>query len=249
MSKNLVGNIIVEKGLEGLNRFYGIYRALVRENRDPTNTNRLLLWIPEVMGGIVQWAYPRGQYGSIGYGVKWVTPKINEVVYVTFEYGDASKPLWEPHGWSKGESPSPINHPAVGGFITPRGNMFYYDERDNSLHINFKGTIYVQGGEDVVVVAKDIISISSENGVILNGGGNGGMVNAAELTQKLNQLVQELETQKQQLNLCISLLNTHTHNCTAPGTPSGPNLMQMQAITQKFSQFNSLDYEDEKALH
>lgn len=246
---NLVVQAITEKGMEVFNRYYSVYRAKVLDNRDPDNTNKLLVWVPEIFGGIKVWAYPRGQYGGFGYGIKPLTPLINEVVYVSFEYGDPNKALWEPHGWGIGESLEPLNHPAVGGLITPNHNMIYWDERDNSLHVNFNGPVYINSAKEVVMISEQAVSIKGKNGVVVNGGKNGGVINIKELTEKLNQLIQELEDQKNQLNACINLLNTHTHNCTAPGSPSGPNLMQMQAISTNFSKFNKDDYEDVKNLH
>lgn len=236
---NRLGNTIVERGLEGLNRFYGIYRGLVMENKDPLGLNRLYIWIPEVMGGITRWALPRGQQGGAQYGFKKLAPQVQEIVYVTFEYGDASKPLWEPHGWSTQEVPGKLKEPDAGGFVTPNGNMCLFDEKDNTLHLYFKGSIYIHSGSSVVLSSDSILSLKSEKGVVLNGGKNGGIINSEDLTAKLNQLITELETVKTQIN-------THTHNCTAPGSPSGPPIIP---ISQIFSQFISLDYEDEKALH
>lgn len=239
MRKDFIGNVIIEKGLEGFNRYYSVYRARVVDNRDPDKANRLLVWVPDIMGGITVWAYPRNQYGSWGHGFKPFTPKIDEVVYVSFEYGDAGKALWEAHSWGAGETPPPLDHPAVGGIVTPNHNMIYYDERTNALYVNFKGTINIYGAKGVNVLSKEPIVVSSNKGVVLNGGDNGGLVNIEQLTAKLNNLVKELEQVKLQIN-------THTHNCTAPGTPSGP---PTNPITQTITQFDSSDYEDDKALH
>lgn len=236
---NKIGQTILNSGLEGLNRFYGIYRGMVMENNDPMGYNRLYVWVPEVMGGITRWALPRGQHGGNQYGYKNLAPLKGEVVYISFEYGDASKPLWEPHGWGEGESSKMLADPAVGGVVTPNGNMILYNERTNTLHINFEGRIFIHSNSDLVLSGGETVTVKSEDGVVINEGKNGGLVNSKDLTEKLNQLVRELEQVKLQIN-------THTHNCTAPGSPSGPPLTP---ITQMYTLFNSLDYEDDKALH
>lgn len=239
MKKDFVGNVIIEKGLEGFNRYYSVYRARVLDNRDPDEANRLLVWVPDVLGGITVWAYPRNQYGGWGYGCKPFTPKIDDIVYISFEYGDAGKALWEAHSWGKGEAPSPLNHPAVGGIVTPNYNMIYYDERNNSLNIRFKGPINIINADSINIISKKAIAITGNKGVVINGGDNGGVINIEELTEKLNNLVKELEQMKLQYN-------THTHNCTAPGTPSG---VPVAPITQELSPFLASDYEDRKTLH
>lgn len=236
---NSLGSTLIEKGLDGLNLFYGIYRGLVMDNQDPQRNNALKVWVPEVLGGVIRWAYPRGQQGGPNYGFKNLTPKVGEVVYITFEYGDASKPLWEPHGWSGDESDNILSDPGIGGFVTPNGNLFLYNEHDNTLHINFNGSIFIHSQANVVLKSNGILTLNGEKGTVINGGSNGGLVIAADLTEKLNNLVQELEEMK-------TILNTHTHNCTAPGTPSGP---MVTPLTEPLTPFQSIDYENDKALH
>ncbi len=36
---------------------------------------------------------------SINNGFKYLAPKVGDIVFVTFEFGDPTKPLWEYHGW------------------------------------------------------------------------------------------------------------------------------------------------------
>lgn len=230
--------LIIEKGLEGLNRYYSVYRGVVLSNDDPDKANGLLLWLPEVLGGIKAWAYPKNQYGSKGCGIKPLTPQVNDIVYVTFEYGDASKPLWEYHGWAKGEAPTPLNDPLIGGVITPNGNRVLYNEQDNTLDIYFNGQIYIHGKQEVVVSSDSIVTVKGNTGVVINGGDNDGMVNIQQLTQKLNQLVQEINGLKAEL-----AAHTHTGNI---GTPTSPPIAP---LSQTFSPFVAEDYEDTKALH
>lgn len=237
--KSDFGILITERGLEGINRFYGIYRGLVIRNDDPDNCNNLYVWVPEVLGGLRAWAYPRNQRGGVNHGYKQLTPRINEVVWITFEYGDASKPLWEYHGWAPEEAPESLAKPSAGGFITPNGNCFLYDEEDNSLFIDFKGPVFINSDSPIEIVSSKVVGLTGNDGTVINEGDNGGMVNINQLTEKLNNLVKELEQIK-------TLINTHTHNCTTPGSPSGPPITP---IIQPITPFKAIDYEDNKALH
>lgn len=73
--------IITEEGLEGLGRYYSVYRGIVVDNEDTEkNMNRVKVCIPEVMGGTFAWALPKGQHGSISTGFKFLAPKIGDIV-------------------------------------------------------------------------------------------------------------------------------------------------------------------------
>ena len=69
--------IITEEGLEGLGRYYSVYRGIVVDNDDvEKKMNRVKVCVPEVMGGVFAWAYPKGQHGSISSGFKFLAPKV-----------------------------------------------------------------------------------------------------------------------------------------------------------------------------
>lgn len=66
-----------------------IYRALVRDNRDPAKKGRLRVSIPQVFGNdVTDWVWP-----VIGSGFL-VIPKAGEQVWVAFEAGDRERPAW-----------------------------------------------------------------------------------------------------------------------------------------------------------
>ena len=111
--------IITDEGLEGLGRYYSVYRGIVVDNNDvEKNMNRIKVCVPEVMGGVFAWAYPKGQHGSLSSGFKYLAPKVGDMVFITFEFGDPTKPLWEYHGWGMNQIPQPLNGPNKIGIIT-----------------------------------------------------------------------------------------------------------------------------------
>ena len=70
--------LITEEGLEGLGRYYSVYRGIVVDNDDQEkHMNRIKVCCPEVMSGIISWAYPKSQHGSINNGFKFLAPKTN----------------------------------------------------------------------------------------------------------------------------------------------------------------------------
>lgn len=76
--------LLTEEGIEGLGRYYSIYRGIVVDNNDTEkHMNRIKVCCPEVMGGIITWAYAKGQHGSINNGFKYLAPKVGDIVFVT----------------------------------------------------------------------------------------------------------------------------------------------------------------------
>lgn len=176
--------IITEEGLEGLGRYYSIYRGIVVDNNDTEKKmNRVKVCIPEVMGGTFAWALPKGQHGSISNGFKFLAPKIGDIVFITFEFGDPTKPLWEYHGWGMNQVPQPLDGPNKMGIVTPEGNLIIIDDDNGKLNLYFNGDISVYSESNVVVSANKDINVSSGDSVILNTGENGGVINIVQLTK------------------------------------------------------------------
>jgi microcystin-dependent protein len=70
----------------GNRRFYGTYRGVVFDNQDPLGKNRLRLKIPQVLfDEITQWCWGQGSSAN---------PAVGTGVWVTFEGGDPSFPVW-----------------------------------------------------------------------------------------------------------------------------------------------------------
>ena len=74
----------------GNRRFYGIYRGTVVDNNDPLNQVRLKVKVPQILfDQVTDWAWSVQQPGVIR-----STPKIGDGVWVSFEGGDPSYPVW-----------------------------------------------------------------------------------------------------------------------------------------------------------
>jgi hypothetical protein len=74
----------------GNRRFYGVYRGIVTDKLDPLNKGRLKLRVPQVLAEeTTGWAWPSYQPGVIN-----VLPEVGSGVFVMFEGGDPSFPVW-----------------------------------------------------------------------------------------------------------------------------------------------------------
>ena len=74
----------------GNTRFFGTYRGTVVDNNDPLGRNRLRLKVPQILGDLsTEWSW-----AVIPSGASFSVPKIGDGVWVQFEGGDASFPIW-----------------------------------------------------------------------------------------------------------------------------------------------------------
>jgi hypothetical protein len=75
-------------------RFFGLYRGTVVSNVDPMGLGRLQVDVPSVPGAAtLSWAMPCSGYGGSGVGV-FALPPVGANVWIQFEEGNASDPVW-----------------------------------------------------------------------------------------------------------------------------------------------------------
>ncbi len=67
--------------------YYGIYRGSVLNNADPTMKGRVQVSVPAIAAA-TNWALPCRNFGSTA------TPPIGTAVWVMFEGGNLSTPVW-----------------------------------------------------------------------------------------------------------------------------------------------------------
>ena len=144
MDNSNLGLIIQENGLEYLGRYYSTYRAIVINNHDELNMNRVHVYIPSVQNGIKIWALPKSTtIGGCFHGLKLTTPLVGEVVYIEFEGGDPLRPLWSYHGWATGETPDDLKDNNSIGLVTPEGNKIYIKDVDGELYIQTNSKVNI----------------------------------------------------------------------------------------------------------
>src|SRR3989442_8011649 len=89
----------------GTDHFFGKYRGLVTNNIDPLGLGRIQAIVPEVLGeNPSSFALPCAPYAGTGAG-QFTIPPIGAGVWIEFEAGDVSRPVWSGWWWSSCEGP------------------------------------------------------------------------------------------------------------------------------------------------
>ena len=188
---------LIRRTLEQYGLFYSIYPAQVVENQDPKDMNRVLLRIPIIHGNNtgVTWAYPAGFPFGKDYGLNYIPP-VGEWVWVQFQMGRLSNPVWLPGYPMRGHKPEELKGNKIG-FKSPEGNLVVIDE-DNA---------------EITIKTKD-------GTIILNDGEFEGLVKVGKLTEKLNAIENKINSLQTQLKT-----HSHpNHNTQSPTLQTLTNL-------------------------
>jgi hypothetical protein len=81
------------------NRYFGKYRGYVHDVADPENRGRVRVVVPRLLGDTpTGWALPASPYAGPDQGL-FTVPDLGAGVWVEFEEGDLSKPIWTGQWW------------------------------------------------------------------------------------------------------------------------------------------------------
>jgi len=150
-------------------RFYGKYRGIVTSNSDPLSLGRLQALVPEVLGETTSsWALPCAPYAGTGAG-QFTIPPVGAGVWIEFEAGNVSRPIWAGCWWSTAEVPMDENgtpaQPTTKILRTDFGLILAMDDTAQTITLSdaaglnlmrikvLEGTIQIQSAVKVVLEA------------------------------------------------------------------------------------------------
>lgn len=197
-------------------RHYGKYRAIVTDNKDPKNLGRIKARVPEVLGNVeTGWALPCVPYAGDGSG-QYTVPEPGTGVWIEFEAGDVSRPIWSGCWWGAGQLPQNNSGtaatPPLKAIRSEKGLMVTMDDAGQTIHVSDENgrnmlEIQVQAGQVTLKAATKAIVEAPQIELVENA--THPLVFGDDLLQYLNQLV--------------NLFNTHMHpGQTAIGFPVTP---------------------------
>ncbi len=143
-------------------RFYGKYRGLVTDNQDPASVGRVRVKVPAVLGEVEVWALPCVSYAGNGVGF-YAIPDTETLVWVEFEGGDPSMPIWTGCFWGDGELPDESN-PDIKIFKTTTCTIRVDDaageivlEVDGGGKITINSEIVAEAGDATVTIGSGTV--------------------------------------------------------------------------------------------
>ena len=135
--------------------FYGKYRGVVTDNKDPLMTGRVKARVPDVMGEKeTGWAMPCAPFGGSGVGF-FALPTVGAGVWIEFEHGDPDYPIWSGCWFGSAADMPPIllAPPYKKTLIkTEGGNSVLLDDTPGIGGI----TLETSGGQKVVMNATGV---------------------------------------------------------------------------------------------
>ena len=145
-------------------KYYGKYRAFVVDNQDPKHMARLRLRVPSVLGTVeTDWALPCLPFGGLANQGWFSVPEVSAQVWMEFEEGELSQPLWTGTFWQKGDDvpeEAALDEPTTRMFRTPAGHTVQFDDKSDAEKI----TLRHMGGAEAVMDEKGSIAITDANG-------------------------------------------------------------------------------------
>jgi hypothetical protein len=115
--------------------YFGKYRGTVEAVEEGDNLGIISVKVPDVFGGdfVVERVRPCSPFAGSKHGFVAI-PEPNDGVWVEFEAGKTSLPIWTGFWWADGEVPEPKGK-LVRSFITTKGHKLLFDDDKNEVHL------------------------------------------------------------------------------------------------------------------
>lgn len=173
-------------------RYYGKYRGQVTDNSDPNNLGRVKAKVPRVLGDEeTGWALPAFIFGGASEQGLFAVPDVGAGVWIEFEGGDLSYPIWSGTWFTTGDIPESAQ-PGKKVFKTKSGHKLVLDDDAGSLEItDSNGNTVTMDSSTVKMAAGNAVKVVIDAPQIeLVENSTHPVVFGDELMQYLQQIVQ-----------------------------------------------------------
>ncbi len=224
-------------------RIYGKYRGIVLANVDPLGLGRLQASVAEVLGEVpTGWATPCVPYAGPGSGF-FSIPPIGAGVWIEFEAGDVSRPVWTGCYWGALEPPTVP--PTPPGAQTPPTTKIWrsdfglttaYDDLAQSITV----TDVLGANRIVIDVKTGTVTVKGLARVVLDGAlvqhGSQAAAHPAvlgdQLVAYLTQLVTLFNAHVHPGELALGVLPVTPAPPVAPMPPPSPSLLSLKVVLE-----------------
>ncbi len=147
--------------------YYGKYRGIVVDNKDPEKRGRLKLQIPSVLADQdSDWALPCLPYGGFAQQGLFLIPDVDAQVWVEFEEGDIHRPIWVGTFWQQ-ESDTPEDaakeEPTTRLLQTNSGHILQFDDEEGEETFR----LFHPADAEILIDKNGTISLTDTSGAVL----------------------------------------------------------------------------------
>jgi uncharacterized protein involved in type VI secretion and phage assembly len=151
-------------------RFYGKFRGSVHDVDDPEKMGRVKATVPEIYGEQVSpWALPAVPFAGPQHGFVLI-PEVGDGVWIEFEGGDPSRPIWTGCWWASGDMPDPADT-KVRALVTTPGHQFVIDDDSGEISLLHSGgaEMKMTDGDITLTIGQSEIKMTSSDITLKNG--------------------------------------------------------------------------------
>jgi uncharacterized protein involved in type VI secretion and phage assembly len=122
-----------------LHKVWGKYAGKVENNADPQQMGRLQVSCDVVLGSEKVWALPCVPYAGPGVGFYFIPPQ-GAGVWIEFEGGDVSRPIWTGCYWAQGQLPPDAASADIKLIVTDKATLTIDDSAGEVVVKNESGS-------------------------------------------------------------------------------------------------------------
>jgi uncharacterized protein involved in type VI secretion and phage assembly len=169
-------DVLTQVTREVQRRTYGKYRGLVVDNQDPDKRARLRLMVPSVLGAeVTGWALPCLPFGGLADQGWFAVPELDAQVWVEFEEGDVSRPIWSGTFWQQTAdvpAEAQLTPPTTRLMKTPSGHLVQLDDKDGEERAFY----HHPAGTELEIDKDGVVTLTDAGGSVMTFDAKGGKV-------------------------------------------------------------------------
>jgi len=233
-----IEQLLVDLTEQSRSRFYGKYRGIVNDDQDPDNLGRIRAEVPEVLQHVITpWALPCAPYAGPNQGL-YAIPPVGAGVWIEFEAGDPSRPIWSGTWWADGELPQNES----GSDATPSrkilrsesGLMAALDDDAQKISIsdadaNNVITVEVQDGKIRIQATAKVVVEAPQIELVENA--THPLVFGDDLLNFLNQMINIYQTHTHPGEMALGVFPVTPITPVPPMPPATPALLSVKVKT------------------